>query len=310
MFYSNTANVMDVSTLIPKILTANTISEILDISNLDAEFKKARRIIHPDICSHVDAETAFKKLYELNDEWLNGKTYEDESGKYKSNGYVVKFEGDKKLLKLSLENYNKLKAARKKDFHHEYLHKYMPKSMKFNGDVLEVELHARAVPLSELILKYPEVDQKHVNWILSRMLEFAALCNQAGYAHMGINLDSIFIIPKDDDYGHGIQVVSFYHVAAHHTPAKTICGKYKGWYPASLFKDKVPSAMVDMELAKKTAIYLLGDKSGSGVKFRKTHNKPFMDFVIQQHTDIVTAFKQYRDMLSANFEKKFYTLDI
>lgn len=296
---------MDVTVIIPKILSAKTIADILNVSDLESEFKQIRRLIHPDICPHADAEAAFKKLYELKLIWTDGQSYLDESGEFKSNGFIARFYGTKSLLQTSLRNYDVLKAARKSDFEHEHFQKYLPKKMEMKGDVLEVTMDKRAIPLSDLIKNNP-LSQEHVNWVLSRMLEFSALLNQIKYVHCGLNPESVFVIPEN----HGIQVMSFYHMAPLHSQVKTICGRYKNWYPTSLFSNKLSQPLIDCELAKRTAIYLLGDKSGSGIKLKKTHNKDFIDFVIKQNTDVVMAFKEYREMLKRNFPDNFHILNI
>ena len=49
-------------------------------------------------------------------------------------------------------------------------------------------------------------------------------------------------------------------------------------YPDHVKIDKLAKADIDIELCKRTAIYLLGDKSGIGNILRKTHSIPFLDF--------------------------------
>lgn len=286
-------------TIVQKILSAKSITEVLD-PTIPNSFRDTVKLIHPDICKEAGAEDAFKRIYELNEAYLYGDTYKDESGIFKSNRKSVTFEGEKSLLKKSLDNYNKLKAFRAADFNHEHFAKYIPKTFELD-DTLIGTFEGESIPLSGLIL-----DQNHANWILSRILEYCILVAQTGYVHCGLNPESIFVVPET----HGIIVTSFYHLTKQGSQVKTITGQYKNWYPANLFSNKTAMPIVDIELAKKTTIYLLGDKSGSGIRLKKTKNKPFMAFVTKQHIDPVQAYKEYRETLKANFEKKFYILDL
>jgi hypothetical protein len=61
---------------------------------------------------------------------------------------------------------------------------------------------------------------------------------------------------------HGIIIPSFYHMTPLGRPLKTISGRYQHWYPASTFDKKIAQELIDIELAKKVAIYLSGDPSG------------------------------------------------
>jgi hypothetical protein len=138
------------------------------------------------------------------------------------------------------------------------------------------------------------------------MLEFSAWLHQSGFSHNGINPESIFIVPET----HGIICVSFYHLTKLHSGLSTISAKYRTFYPANVFDNKIAASNIDIELSKRTAIYVLGDKSGNGIMLKKTHNEDFMDFVIKQHYHSYPAFKEYRDLLSKNFPKKFYLLNL
>jgi serine/threonine protein kinase len=203
------------------------------------------------------------------------------------------------LLDKSLSNYNILKSLKGDTALH--FQKYIPVSASLNGGKLSFKMDKRAVPLSGL-----ELPQEHVNWILSRALEFTAWLHSVGYVHCGITPESVFVIPEN----HGIQICSFYHMKPIGSRVTTISAKYKNWYPPNLFSSKEATPNVDIELCKKTAICLLGDKSGSGIKLKKTHNEKFMDFVIAQHYDSYDTFSQYRKLLKDNFEKKFYSLNL
>lgn len=292
----STDTITDTAELIQRIKKANKLSDVLDVNHFKVEFTALIKKIHPDVCKEDGAGEATAKLNKLKAEFTDGIIYTDDAGEFKSNGYFIDFMGDEKLLKQSLANYKILKAI--KDDH---FHKYMPSNMENIDGMLHIKLDARAIPLVDLNLP-----QEHVNWILSRILEFSTWLSQSGYVHCGINPASIFIVPET----HGIQVCSFYHMTKSDGRVNTISGRYQNWYPPALFATKKATSTIDLELAKKTAIYLLGDKSGSGIKLKKTHNEHFMDFVIAQHYEAFETYDTYRKMLKANFPTKFHILNI
>jgi len=275
-----------------------------DLNNWLAEYKKMAKLIHPDICNLSGAKEALSKLNSYKDELEKGKTHKDDAGmvNYKIN--QVNITGNKLVLENSLKHYNKLMSLKDKmdlDFQ-----RYIPESAKLqisDADTnLNLHMKLRALPLSALDV----LPQGHVNWILSRMLEFIAYINKKGYVHAGINPDSVYVEPVN----HGINVMSFYHMTELNKKLSTASGKWLYMYPDHVKIDKLAKADIDIELCKRTAIYLLGDKSGIGNILRKTHSIPFLDFCQKRHTDPVEAFFEYRELLSKNFEKKFIPLII
>lgn len=285
--------------LIEKILVAKSLQDILNIANLKSEFDRLMKQIHPDKCSLPKAHEAACKLNELRDLFEKGKVYTDDVGEFRTNGYSIDFMGNVDLLKQSFKMYTILKKM--SDASSLHFHRYLPDAMEFKGNTLHVSLIQRAIPLSNL-----QLPQEHANWILSRMFESIAWFAQIGYVHAGFTPESIFVVPET----HGIIITSFYHMVPSDFPLKTISGKYQHWYPPATFTEKRSQSSIDLELAKKVVISLLGDPSGSGIRLKKTHHPEFVDFVIQQHDDAFTTFKQYRALLDKYFEKKFYPLNV
>lgn len=290
---------MTAQEFITKIATATSVVHIFDLSNWEAQYKTYSMLIHPDRCSLPDASIAMAKLNEFKDKLENGQRLTDDAGEVTYFTNKVLFKGEADLLTRSLNNYNNLRLLR--DSNSLHFQKYMPIHLSMKDGVLQADLEKRAIPLTEMLL-----DQKHVNWVLSRLLEYCSWLEEVGYVHGGINPESVFIIPEN----HGLQVCSFYHMAKTGNKAKTISGRYKNWYPSSLFREKTAEATTDIELAKKTAIYLMGDRSGSGVSLKKTHDPAFTDFVISYHRNAHKAFFEYRAMLKAKSESKFHELSI
>lgn len=285
--------------LIEKIKKAKKIQDVLNVNDLKGEFAVIAKRIHPDICKASGASDAMAILTNLRDHYINGKQITDDAGTISTNGYFVKITGDKGLLQKSFNNLNMLRSTAMDAW---LFHKYIPYGAKFTGGVMEFNLLRRGIPLSEI----GQLDQKHVNWILSRLLEFSAWLERIGYVHGGFNLESIFVTPED----HGIQVVSFYHMKRMNTRLETVSAKYRNWYPAETFVDKMAVTSIDIELSKKIAISLLGDKSGSGIKLRKTHNADFINFVVNRSDNAASTYLKYRELLTKNFKKKFHVLDL
>ena len=284
--------------LIADILRAEKLQDLMEPKQLKDEFKQMMKLIHPDVCGHPDAHTAVTKLNELRSHYIDGKLYHDESGKFRTNGEFLIYEGKEELLKISLRKYQLLMALRDEASLH--FQRYLPKSMHLEKGKLHVELRERSVPLSE-----KRLPEHHVLWVLSRMLEFSGWIAQVGYVHAGLNPESVFVVPET----HGIVITSFYHMTLKNTKLSTITARYRNWYPSKVFNEKRAISLIDVELCKKTAIQLLGDRSGSGVKLKKGHNKEFIDFVIAQDKDPYLAYQKYREMLKRNFKPKFHPLN-
>ena len=94
--------------------------------------------------------------------------------------------------------------------------------------------------------------------------------------------------------------------------AETISAKYKMWYPTTLFTKKIATHDIDLELCKKIALYLLGDRSGAGTKLKvdKDVNQEFLTFLLTKHQNEYQDYINFRAMLKKNFESKFYLLNL
>ncbi len=278
------------------------INKATNFGVLESDYKRLLKLVHPDICKIDGAEEASARLNELKVEWKKGIKYKDESGIFYSKGLEAVYEGDPKILLQSVDNYKKLMSF--KDDRAKNFQKYLPESMNLSDDKLIVKFSKRAVPLAAL----PKMEQKHVNWIASRILEFATWVNSVGLSHNGLNLESVYVTPQD----HGIQVASFYMMTPMNEKLKGISGKYKTWYPPSIFKNKTAASSIDITLAKKIGIYLLGDKSGVGTKLKRDSdvNQEMLNFFISHSEDPNTTYFHYRDLLTKNFERKFYELNV
>ena len=78
------------------------------------------------------------------------------------------------------------------------------------------------------------------------------------------------------------------------------------WYPKEVFSEKIACTQIDLEMSKRTAAYLLGDRSGSGVTLRKTQPPEIVDFLLATHTNAYQCYDDFRQLLQSNFEDKFH----
>jgi hypothetical protein len=262
------------------------------------------KLIHPDACSLPKAGEAMAKMNYYKDVLENGLPYVDEAGAFrvfeKRIVYAVT-DDNRKLITKSVNNYKLLMA--KHDKSAENFKRYMPESMVLENDKLTINLKDRSVPLTG-----QKLPQNHVNWVFSRMFEYILWLGQIGQVHLGMNPTTVFVVPET----HGIIVISYYHMIATGKKADTISAKYKMWYPTNLFMQKIATQDVDLELCKKIALYLLGDKSAAGTKLRmdKDVNQEVLNFFLTKHENKKEDYGEYREILSKNFEKKFYVLNL
>lgn len=293
---------MEAKELISKLQVATFPAQVFtDTVEFQKEYRELSKLIHPDICSEPGASDAFTKLGLFKDELENGKTFKDDCGEYKSNGYWCKFKSDLPNLNWSIENYRLFKQLKSEaDINFQ---RYLPMDCIIASDKTsyEFKFDKRAIPLAGLILP-----QEHINWVISRILEYCAYLSDIGFVHCGLTPESVFIVPET----HGIQIVSFYHLTRIGNKMKTVSGKYTNWYPAKVFSEKIATPQVDLEMTKRIGAYIMGDKSGIATRFRKTHNENFINFLTQTHTNAYVCYTEYRKMLEDNFKKEFHLLNI
>lgn len=297
---------MDTSTQVALDKILNATSPVHVFKNIENgwkdEYKYYVGLVHPDKCDHPRAHEAVSKLNKYKQELERGIDITDESGtgRYFVKQLILK-DTDYRLREVSFNNYRTLmdlKSEASKE-----LKKYLPENMEFQKDMLTISFRNRAIPLSSL----ETLPQEHVNWVLSRMIEFVGYMSMEGYVHAGINPDSIFIMPES----HGLVCTSFYHMVRKGTRLQTVSGKWKSFYPEMTFSKKRAVPAIDLELAKRTAVWLAGDKRGCGTILRKTHNEELVDFLMKFDSEPYLCFTNYRRLLSKHFDtSKFIPLNI
>ena len=289
--------------IIEKVLSSKKASDILT-GDWKPLYKSYSRLIHPDMCKQPYAEKAMTTLNQYKEELENGILYTDESGNFrvfeKKIVYVVT-DKNRKLIQKSVSNYKLLKQ--KTDKASVGFHRYLPESMVLENDLLTINLKDRAIPLTG-----QKFEQVHANWVFSRMFEISLWFRNSGYSHMGMNPTTVFVVPET----HGIILISFYHMTHLDQKADTISARYKMWYPTTLFTEKIATQDIDLELCKKIALYLLGDRSAAGTKLKrdKDVNQKILSFLLTKHQCEVEDYTKYREILTKEFERKFYPLNL
>ncbi|MEL7221682.1 MAG: hypothetical protein AAGJ93_10210 [Bacteroidota bacterium] len=284
--------------LIKKIFKSRRIGEVFGTKDWKRAYRAAVFQLHPDRTDHPGGATALIRLNELRAAHERGKHLADDAGELKAFDWGVRFEGGRSLLETSLDNFNKLAVLRNRAAQH--FQQYLPQKMYLDR-YLTAEWKPFAVSLSG-----QQLPLHHVNWLLSRLLEFCAWLSQEGYVHCGLHPESVWLIPKT----HGIIVGSFYHLKRRGTRLSTISANYQYWYPTKILEDKLAITQTDLEMSKRLAAYLLGDRSGSGVTLRKTQPPPIVDFLLATHTDAYQCYDEFRQILQSEFDNKFYKLEI
>jgi len=289
--------------VIEKVLKSDKPQDIFT-GDWKATYKSYSRLIHPDMCSQPNASDAMAKMNYFKDILENGVQYTDETGDFKVFEKKILYQvtdDNRKLIQKSVKNYNLLKA--KTDKASVGFHRYLPESMVLEKDTLTINLKDRGIPLTGQ--KLPQI---HVNWLFSRMFEIVLWFRNIGYSHMGMNPTTVFVVPET----HGIILISFYHMNPLDQKADTISARYKMWYPTTLFIKKIATQDIDLELCKKIALYLLGDRSAAGTKLKRDTdvNQEVLTFLLTKHQNEVEDYSQYREILAKNFERKFYPLNL
>ncbi|GGM93264.1 hypothetical protein GCM10010967_27990 [Dyadobacter beijingensis] len=260
----------------------------------DLNFREILKMIHPDKCKHPMAQEATNHLLAIHRHFVHGSEFADDAGGFLSNDYWVNYMGEPAIIDHGRKMQREI-AARAP----EHLRRYMPYTWDTTSSLL---MEQRAIPLVNLTLP-----QEHVNWVLSRLLEFCMLLHRhTGRAHLGLTPAQVLLVPET----HGIAVAGFYHTAPLGGPVKTISGAFRHWYPATLLADKKATENADLEMVKRIGAYLLGDRSGLGTSLLKTHHRGFIEFLLSSDDDSLACYEKYRAILDQNFPSQFIHLNI
>jgi hypothetical protein len=292
---------MDAQALLSKILASRQPDDVFSRANFRKEYLAYLKLLHPDVCQLPGATDAVARLNAYVEQLEAALRLTDDAGPLRVlPNHQLRFEGDPILLRQSQANYERLMALRSPADQH--FHKYLPSAFAWDGPNLVATTPARVVPLAGLVLP-----PHHVAWVLSRLLEFVAWLHQSGFCHAGLNPESLALVPET----HGLVCLSFYHMARLNGTLITISGKYRLWYPDAVFADKRALPGIDLALVQRTAVCLLGDASGNGVRLRATVDERLVDFLLTPRHNAYTAFTDYRKLLKQLYPKReFHPLNL
>nr|WP_295931728.1 hypothetical protein [uncultured Dyadobacter sp.] len=280
--------------VIEQVLKATHFRALATTTEPEPSYKELLKLIHPDKSAHPQAQEATLRLIALHEHYTRGSGFSDDSGNFVTNDYELTYQGDSAIIGQGRACQQSIYANAPA-----YLKKYMPYQWLSDHKLV---FGQRAVPMADLTLP-----QEHVNWVVSRLLEFCMLLHHhAGQVHLGLLPPHIFIVPET----HGIAVAGFYHTTQAGHRVKTISAGYRHWYPGEVFTEKVASGHTDLEMVKRIGAYLLGDRSGLGTALIRTHHREYVDFLLGSDQDAFECYEKYRTMLDNNFEKQFIHLNI
>lgn len=284
----------DDSRMIEQVLQATHYYALKSADGTVMSFREIMKAIHPDKCKDPRAQDATNHLLEMNRHFTNGTTFTDDSGNFLTNDHWVLYQGDRQVIAHGKRNQQEVVASATAHFK-----RYMPYDWDSDCSFL---LFQRAIPMVNLTLA-----QEHVNWVLSRLLEFCMLLHRhTGRAHLGLTPAQVMLVPET----HGIAVAGFYHTTVLNARVSTISAAYRHWYPNQLLAGKKATENADLEMVKRIGAYLLGDRSGLGTSLRKTHHPEFVDFLLGSDDDSLVCYEKYREMLDRNFPSQFIHLNI
>ncbi|WP_353719487.1 hypothetical protein [Dyadobacter sp. 676] len=280
--------------MIDRVMRATHFNELKQHNGSVLQFKDILKTIHPDKCKHPQAQEATNRLLAMHRHFTDGSPYTDDSGEFLTNDFWVKYRGEEFVIAAAKQKQQQVMAGAGA-----HLKRYMPYVWDSDRSLL---LDQRAIPLVNLTLP-----QEHVNWVVSRLLEFCMLLHrQLGMAHLGLTPAHVMLVPET----HGIAVAGFYHAVALDSRVSTISAAYRHWYPGSLLDSKKATENADLEMVKRVGAYLLGDRSGLGNALIRTHHREFVDFLLGADDDSLSCYEKYREMLDKNFRSQFIHLNI
>lgn len=315
--------------LAQKIQKAKKPEDIFDSNSIESTYKELAKIFHPDVWK-IEEET-FKRLTALKTEGLQkieegtwgtisliDPLYTDDAGSVYKDGLNLVFTGPEDLIRYSYVNWNSIISSQDKVSQN--IARYMCSKARMSEALvagkkspvlyMKREKPAFRVSAQRIKDKFPDgLSERHVAWIASRMYEFVALLHTQGLVHSGINPESVFIVPET----HGIYVTSFYHMKPMDSKLETISAKYKNWYPAKTLYDKKAIETIDIELVGRTALYLLGDQTGTGYSLlrKKGSTQKFIKFFMSHSENSGEHYGKYRELLKEIWgPPKYFKLEL
>lgn len=305
------------STLTAEHILAVTDPKLLWGEDSTTRFRELAKEWHPDMCKDPNATKVMDHLMRLREAAKRGLKLEGAKEETVIiPGGTVHFSLDAITLcskvptfeqaKLWIDNLRKLSPD---------LARRIPEPLLLSpeGTVLTLKRPPDTVSMTTVMHKYPEgVPQRHVAWIVSRLLELVMETHKIGRCvcggllpeSMAVIVDSHGVIPLDWRFtiGNDSKLSRLPEALLSHVP-----------------KDKKARVIIDLAAVNRMAMVLLGDSSGSGnVLLLRAKKDPenmapgFLDwFRGPVSDDPVKHYENYRAMLMEVFGKpKYYKLEL
>jgi hypothetical protein len=154
-----------------------------------------------------------------------------------------------------------------------------------------------------------KLPDRHVAWVMSRLLNISCYMNYSGVVHNGITVDNCFMSPSL----HSVLLLGGWWYA-------TELGKPMIGIPAEVFEvmsvaakaRRISSNMTDLESIKQIGRVLLGQNNCRLLAASDLAPKPFTDFLISGSKESsIEEFKKWSKALDAAYGKRqFVPLDV
>jgi len=129
---------------------------------------------------------------------------------------------------------------------------------KINGQVKQLLAYSQPenlFTLKQVKEEYPEgIHGRDIAWIFKRVLVAIGNAHDKNIIHGGINLDSILIEPDQ----HGVLLTSWQYAVNNGDALQALPSSYKANYPDYIFEKKPAKNELDISLAAKTMMDLMG----------------------------------------------------
>lgn len=163
--------------------------------------------------------------------------------------------------------------------------------------------------LSDVIAHFGgRLDQKHVAWIGSRLLNIACYLESIKMAHLALSPENIFISPKN----HSALVLGGWWYARHHgDPITHLPTKTHRIAPPALLKAKTADMTVDRALIRAVMREAMGDITGMSLS-KKTAPAPFIEFLKSPaRATAVEDYAAWPKVLESSWgPRRFHQLDV
>lgn len=138
----------------------------------------------------------------------------------------------------------------------------LPKIEKTVDKNLFYNYNRNIVSGSEVMMKYPELDGRHIIWMLKRLLMVTGYIHKKGYVHGAITPDHALF----DASNHGAILCDWIHAGKIDDLVKMVPAKWKHFYPDETIKTKKLTKQLDIYMIAKTMLVIGGKNMPHSIK--------------------------------------------